>query len=345
MLCARLLMSILLLLGLLPSGYAQSITQDITVAPGSRVKAIGLPLEKLVGYFTSATVPSIVVGFGGSPGSLYLYTSTSNSIKGPWRQTAISRSGNAYEDAVAFTNPGDRYPGVIASIQPAGSSKHQTALYKNPKNSGGDPTNSRWETQVINPKSGCHAMRLADIDGDGKLDIVCSASKALGTGAFIAFQNKDHDWQVVDNVAPLGDGVDVISIGREAAPQLAGASTGDGNIYWYQNPCTRVPFLQATPCSASRTSLWKEHRINSDNAGIARGNAFTSAPVTPSGIAGLITAANEVEDEVVYTPGLAWFYPTVLPDRPWTMVDLDNTYRDVHKINTGIWHGEIPTSS
>jgi hypothetical protein len=342
MLFARLLTSIPLLVAFLPSSYAQSIAEEVTVAPGSQLKTIGLPLEKLVGYFTSGAVPSVVVGFGGSPGGLYLYTSTSDSIKGPWGQTAISRPGSAYEDAVAFTNRGDRYPGIIASIQPAGSSKHQTILYKNPKNSGGDPTNSQWETQVINPKSGCHAMRLADIDGDGKLDVVCSASKVLGTDSFIAFQNKDNDWQVVNKVAPLGDGVDVISIGGGGVPQLAGANTADGNIYWYRNPCARVPFLQTAPCSVSRKSLWKSHRINSDNAGIARGNAFTSAPVTPGGVAGLITAANEVEDEAVYTPGLAWFYPSALPDRPWTMVVLDNTYRDVHKISTGIWHGGVP---
>ena len=108
-----------LLPGFLASSYAQSITEDVTVAPGSQVQAIGLPLEKVVGYFTSATLPSVVVGFGGSPGGLYLYTSTSGSITGPWRQTAIASSGSAYESAVAFTFPGESYPGVIASIQPA----------------------------------------------------------------------------------------------------------------------------------------------------------------------------------------------------------------------------------
>lgn len=342
LLIAAALTSIPLLPGFLASSYAQSITEDVTVAPGSQVQAIGLPLEKVVGYFTSAALPSVIVGFAGSPGGLYLYTSTSGSITGPWRQTVIASAGNAYERAVAFTFPGESYPGVIASIQPPGSRKYQIILYKNPKNRGLDPTTSPWGAQVINPRSGCHDIRLADMDGDGKRDVVCSASKILGTGSFIAFQNKDHHWQVVNNVASLGDGVDVISIDGKDAPQLVGANTADGNIYWYQNPCTRVPFGHAAPCSASRKSRWNSYKINSDNAGTAKGNSFTSAPVMFDGIAGVITAANEVEDGTVYAPGIAWFYPSGLPRRPWNMVDLDNTYRDVHEINTGIWNGGVP---
>jgi len=95
LLIAAALTSIPLLPGFLASSYAQSITEDVTVAPGSQVQAIGLPLEKVVGYFTSATLPSVVVGFAGSPGGLYLYTSTSGSITGPWRQTVIASAGNA----------------------------------------------------------------------------------------------------------------------------------------------------------------------------------------------------------------------------------------------------------
>src|SRR6516225_6059134 len=125
LLIAAALTSIPLLPGFLASSYAQSITEDVTVAPGSQVQAIGLPLEKVVGYFTSAALPSVIVGFAGSPGGLYLYTSTSGSITGPWRQTVIASAGNAYERAVAFTFPGESYPGVIASIQPPGSRKYQ----------------------------------------------------------------------------------------------------------------------------------------------------------------------------------------------------------------------------
>jgi hypothetical protein len=337
------LTSILLSVVLASSAYGQSITQDMTIVSAAQAGQLGDPLEKVVDYFTSTTVPGLVVGFhpdNGTPGGLYLYTSTSGSIAGPWQQTALASSGDAYEGAVAFTYPGDTYPGVIASIQPAGSSNLQIIWYENPKNLGLDPTTLPWGVQVINPNNGCHALRLADMDGDGKLDVVCSAAPQRGTGSFIAFQNNYNDWQLVNNVANLAEDVDVIAIAGSDSPHLVGANLADGNIYWYQNRCTRVPFRQSTPCSASRTAGWTAHKINSDNAGTASGNSFTT--ITISGVDGVIAADNEEDDGLIYTPGVAWFYPGANPSSPWNMVDLDSTYRSVHQISTGTWNGGTP---
>jgi len=343
-----------LMVGLAPTAYAQSITQDVIVASASQVKEIGQPLEKVIDYFTSTTIPSIVVGFQldeGNRGGIYLYTSTSGSIAGPWQQTAIAGSGSAYERAVPFTYPGDTYPGIIASIQPTGSSKHQIIWYQNPKNWGHDPTTYPWGVQVINPNDGCHDIRLADMDGDGKLDVICSASAILGSRAFIGFQNNHDDWQVVNDIPNLGDGVDVISIAGSHSPHLVGANIADGNIYWYQNPCSRVPFQQSTPCSVSRTGTWTAHKINAAKIGNASGNSFTA--VTVNGVDGVMAASNEVVEDRLFAAlvawfrpspplGLAWFYPGADPSRPWNMVPLDSTYRAVHEINTGTWNGNIP---
>jgi hypothetical protein len=323
------------LAGLARPAYSQAITQDVIVAPASQVRQLGAPLEKVIGYFTSTTVPSIVVGFAGTPGGLYLYTSTSGSIDGPWQQTVIANSGDAYERAVAFTYPGDVYPGVVASIQPAGSSNHQIIWYQNPKNRGLDPTADPWSVQVINPNSGCHDIRLADIDGDGKLDVVCSGSTVMHTGSFVAFQDDRNKWQVVGDVARLGDGVDAITtLGEDS--NLVGASAIDGNVYWYQNPCTRIPFRQSTPCSASRSAGWKGQRMNSASIGDASGNSFTTIAI--NGVDGVITASNEEENPV----GVAWYYPGTNPSDPWNILDLDHKYRDVHEINTGIWNDGTP---
>jgi hypothetical protein len=78
------------------------------------------------------------------------------------------------------------------------------------------------------------------MDGDGKRDVVCSASKILGTDSFIAFQNKDHHWQVVNNVASLGDGVDVISIDGKGAPS-----------WWEQTPLMATSIGIRTPVRVS----------------------------------------------------------------------------------------------
>lgn len=80
---------ILLLAGFARSVYGQAITQDIIIAPGAQVRQLGAPLEKVIGYFTSKTEPSIVVGFFGKTGGIYLYTSTNGSIAGPWKQTLL----------------------------------------------------------------------------------------------------------------------------------------------------------------------------------------------------------------------------------------------------------------
>jgi hypothetical protein len=45
-------------------------------------------------------------------------------------------------------------------------------------------------TRIVVASQGAHDIRVADIDRDGKLDIICSGSAALGVGRnFIASQN------------------------------------------------------------------------------------------------------------------------------------------------------------
>src|SRR5713226_2178662 len=109
----------------------------------------------------------------------------------------------------------------------------QKSLFS-PSPNGRFPRYSAVWCLLINGMSGCHDIRLADMDGDRKLDVVCSASMTLGTGSFVVFQNNHNDWEVVNDVATLGDGVDVIAIAGSNSPHLVGANVADGNIYWYQ---------------------------------------------------------------------------------------------------------------
>jgi hypothetical protein len=323
-----------------------SFAQTFVVQSADQVAQVGGPLEKVVAYFTSTSVPSVIVGYqpSNSPGGLYLFTTASGDLSGPWQATTLVGAGDAYERAVAFQYPGDPYPGVIASIQPPGMPNHQIIWYENPANWGGDPLDpAQWQAQPINKEHGCHDLRLADMDGDGNIDVVCSASLVLGldgepSPSFIAFQNHFDDWTPVYEIAPLADGVDVVNIA--GTPSLAGANTNDGNIYWYENPCARPSFVQpGVPCPESRSSGWPMHQINADNSGLARGNSFTS--VTVGGEPGFITAANEEYSGVVYTPGVAWFHADTDPYAPWIMDSLDATYRDVHEISTGTWDNGV----
>jgi len=128
-------------------------------------------LEKVVDYFTSATNPSVVNANNGGAGGVYLYVND-GSLTETWTRYQIGY-GNCYEHAAAFKYPGDKYPGIIASCD------NRLVQLENPANSGGDPT-STWTTNVIYANSGCHDFTLADVDGDGGLDVVCSSAVSLG---------------------------------------------------------------------------------------------------------------------------------------------------------------------
>jgi hypothetical protein len=75
-------------------------------------------LEKVVGFFSSGSVPSYILGQGevnGSPGGMYLYTSA-DGLHGPFTKATIAPQGTFYERSKAYKYPGDAYPGVIASV-------------------------------------------------------------------------------------------------------------------------------------------------------------------------------------------------------------------------------------
>ncbi len=153
--------------------YGQSV-QTIIIDPHPP----GKPLEKTVAFFTSTTVPSVVVGMAaqddGSGGGIYLYASSSETLSGPWTMTTIDRVGDFYERSAAFLFPGDTYPGIVASRSA------QLVLYFNPMNWGGDPTQP-WPSEIINPNAGCNDLHVADLDQDGLPDVVCSATLAAYT--------------------------------------------------------------------------------------------------------------------------------------------------------------------
>jgi hypothetical protein len=144
--------------------------------PGSDVN---VTYEKTIGLFTSKTIPSVVLGTGRG---LYLYTSSSGELSGPWVRSTIDAVGEFYESSAALLKAGDAYPGVVVSRS------RQIVWYSNPMNRGGDPSQP-WPMQIINPNAGCHDLHLADVDQDGRLDVVCSATTRQGTLSFIAFQD------------------------------------------------------------------------------------------------------------------------------------------------------------
>lgn len=285
------------------------------------------PLEVTVDYFTSPTIPSVVLGsatndLGPGGRGYYLYQSA-NDLNGPWTMTTIDPEGDAYEITRAFTWPGDTFPGFMASRS------GQLVWYANPKNGGGDPTQP-WPMQVINPNAGCHDMHVVDLDQDGLPDIVCSSTYYGGTVDFIAFANAYNNWTIVDNPfrvngEAIGDYISPLSVSGGAEINIVGATTS--GIYWFRNPL----FVGGNP----RTDQWTPFLVG------AAGTGPALRPVdvknTPYGAPtdGIVAASGELP----WTQGLVWYSAGTDPHAQWTAHQLDMTYRTTHGINSGIFNG------
>jgi hypothetical protein len=315
---------------------AQTV-KTFTIDPSPAGKAVdpaGKPvetLEKTVGFFTSTTLPSVVVGLNGGKGGIYLYTSSSGDLSGPWVRTAIDPVGGFYEGLATVLYPGDAYPGIIASRS------RQVVSYYNPMNWGGDP-NQPWERRIINPNAGCHQLRVADVDQDGLPDVVCSASPVEDTHSFIAFQNDSNHWKIVDDpfqmggsitsivggsAARIGAGIDLISIGGGPRINVVGAT--NSGVYWFRNP----KLTGGDP----RSDPWPGSYVGDGNLGLVIATGVFNEPSES------IVVASGEQIPTPWLPGLVWYEPPSDPTQAWLSHSVDSTYRAVHQINTGKFNG------
>jgi hypothetical protein len=86
-------------------------------------------------------------------------------------------------------------------------------------------------------------MKVVDIDGDGLLDVLCSATIEEGTGSYIAYYNGNNNWEQHDAVTPAGDGIAVVRINgvcRLCVGWMRRASRGRRNALSTDRPLITV---------------------------------------------------------------------------------------------------------
>lgn len=299
---------------------AASIAEDVVIDESFPT---GEPLEKAIDYFDGGAIPSVVIGNG--RGGVYLYRSSTGTLKGPWKRSIINVNGSAYERARPWRFDGEKYPGLIASLS------NQIVWLQNPKNRpGGGDIAAPWSKLVINPDHGCHNIRLSDLDGDGKVDVVCSGAISLRGPQFVAFQNDRKSWSVVYDIADVGDDIAVLKIAGSDLPHLVGAAP-DGSTYWYENP-------RLTGGNARR-SRWTKHLIGPGNVG----NSFAAGPFSSTEDS-VISAPNEHEGPGGSTDdrGIVWYEQPKDPTEPWIAHQIGEDYRDIHEVSMGIWNDDTP---
>jgi hypothetical protein len=299
-------------------GSAQTITtyQHIVIDPNPSVNGSDTLVKVLVDINGDGNLDAVLGegSYTGGPGGLYWYEAPpSGKLADPWIKHTIAASGDFYEDIVAFDVNGDGAPDLIAS------DSNQVVWFENPRGHGGDPRNP-WTKHVIR-SGGTSFIQLADIDGDGKMDVVVSGSSILGAPGAVLFQNSPTSWaEVRFGGGTARESVPLLDIGSgKGAINIA---TGDGdNVVWYENP--------RESGGNARSGTWARHIVAPFP--LANEDSLASGVFSSSGRMDLIFAPNE---DFSHT-GL---YRMIAPaDRrtPWTVQTIDSTYQSVHKINVG----------
>jgi hypothetical protein len=105
--------------------------------------------------------------------------------------------------------------------------------FQNPLGRGGDPT-QRWPATNISPTGArMHDVEVADLDGDGRLDIVTrhqsGFGKMLGNEIHFWVQGADG-WQHRTIACPHGEGLCVADVSGDGRPDVVIGGR------WYENP-------------------------------------------------------------------------------------------------------------
>ena len=262
----------------------------------------------------------------------YQYPASGN-VSDPWIRHTIIGSGDGYEDMVPFDVNGDGAVDIVCSFDPTFSGKPEIVWFQNPRGQGGNPITDTWTMHVVGPGLGENNVLIADIDGDGKMDIV--------TPSTVFFQNSSSSWTPVQYSQSFR-GVALLDIGSgNGSINLVGTQPGSPySVSWWENP-------RETGGNA-RTDKWVMHIIgpgypcSPDNCSAASGSgevaAYNATDVNGDGMMDVISGQSEGPGGGIAPPpgGMIWWQaPSDRRNGTWIKHTMDFTMIDVHKIQVG----------
>lgn len=157
-----------------------------------------------------------------------------NTGRGDWPEHAIGSQGREVMFLARADLDGDGLEDVLTAVKPNEIHFHRRL----------DTTGLRWSTSVIQmpPTAGtAKAMRAADLDGDGQLEIVFTCEQAKGELEGIMYLKRvNGEWQARSLGGPKGvkyDLIELIDLDGDGDLDVITCEEVDNlGVIWYENP-------------------------------------------------------------------------------------------------------------
>jgi hypothetical protein len=187
--------------------------------------------------------------------------------------------------------------------------------FENPRGHGGNPATDAWPMHFIGTGTDENNMAIADIDGDGKPDVV--------TNAFVFFQNTSTSWTALQ-LPRTGNGVALLDIGSGlGSVNVAGRGAAPYPFIWLENP-------RETGGNA-RTGTWAVHQIGPGYDPNGASTTFASGDMNGDGRMDILTALSEGELST-QSPIYWWEAPADRRNGTWIRHTIQPTYTWTHNL-------------